>query len=121
MVWFHITHLFRGVLGGLLIWKLPKTYDFIGNMEGDIVSTKNKTYNELLREIGNREIMPQVTSHKWILIAYLIVTMVNLVIDVIDFISTLGNIDPNEINQNFIYITFGFLVIALSYISKIKY
>jgi hypothetical protein len=117
-VWFHLLHLLRGIIGIILIYRLPKTYDFIDCLEGDIQNSNEKTYNEILREVGNREIMPKIEANKWFLIIYLIATIINLIIDIIDFISSLGNIDPAITDNNYIFITLAYLVIALIYISK---
>jgi len=118
-VWFHLVHLARGILGFVLVYKLPKTYEFMDSMENDINVTEGKSYNDVLREVGKREIIPRIESNKWLLISYLILTFINLIIDVIDFISSLGNVDPSIPDMNYIYITFTYLVIALIYISNI--
>jgi len=116
-VWVHIFHLLRAANGIVLIFRLPKTYEIIPLMENDVLITKEKTYNEILREVGNREIMPKIEANKWFLVGYFLLTFVNMIIDIIDFISTLGNVDPNIEEKSYIYITFGYLVIALLYIS----
>ncbi len=117
-VWFHLTHIARGVLGYIILFRLPKTYDLIDSMEDDVTQTKDKTYNEILREVGKREIIPKIEKNKCILIFYMILTFVSLIIDVIDFIASIGSIDPNAVDKNYKYITFAYLAIALMYICK---
>lgn len=115
-VWFHLVHVVRAIFGFILIFRLPKTYELIQNLEPEVLVSGQKTYNEVLREVGKREIMPQIENNRFFLIAFLILTFVNIIIDFIDLIGGLGSIDPNSTDKNYPLINFGYLVIAVLYL-----
>jgi hypothetical protein len=117
VIWFHLLHVLRAVIGIMLLYRLPKTYEFINLIEPDVQNANEKTYNDVMRDVATRDIIPLIQKNKCFLIVYGILTFVNFVIDIIDFVSTLANASENTVENSFI--SFAFMIISISYISKI--
>ena len=117
-VWLNIFHVFRAILGILVLNKLPRSYELIELISQDEKIMEMKNYNDIIRVTFKNHIMPRLKTMKIILLMYFSLTFLNLIIDLIDFIyliSILGNVE-----DVFRMITFSFVVINFLYLGIIN-
>ena len=87
LIIFQSLHIIRAIVGSLIIFKIPKTYEFLekikhGLREEDL---RSKSYNNILREMGRDDILPKFESMKAYLLIYFGFTLVLMGIDIIGF------------------------------------
>eukprot|EP00347_Sterkiella_histriomuscorum_P014654 403360058 len=91
-IWMHILHIGRGVLGYLILKKLPKSHQMAANMS--IPSDQNMPFQEIMRYLilAARDAMKDFTAQtkKW-LTAYFSLTVICLFLDLIQFFIQVKN------------------------------
>jgi len=85
VIWFFLPHMARSVIGFIILKNLPNTYQVIENMKDYESQTLEEIQNFM---IGNFKVMLSENEAKLkpFLITYFILTIVNLIIDIIMFI-----------------------------------
>jgi uncharacterized membrane protein YbhN (UPF0104 family) len=116
-VWFHIIHIIRGLMGMILMLKLPKSYKLVEAMNVDDDMMEKRLFNDIVRDVAKREVLEKLQGMKGFLIAYFILTFINFVIDVIDLFYCLAYIDKDDLSVNSQVIILTSLIVAFLYLS----
>jgi len=116
----HFLHLIRGILGLILLIKIPQSYNVVRGMESEKNKDdrENKIFNDYARKIIDIEVFEKAKSLKKITVVYLILTLLNIFIDLIDFLNSLAKFNDNIKNSSekiTLYVNF---IIAILYIGK---
>ena len=79
----HSLHFIRGILGIFILVKLPQSYNIVEGMEAEYNRSdlENKIFNDYARKVLNKEIFEKAKSQKTLTMIYLIITMLNIFID----------------------------------------
>ena len=114
-IWFHLLHLIRGGLGIFIAHTLPRSYKVTEYLE-TISDSKLETtlFNDLIRETIFFSITEKVKSKKIPIIAYLILTALNFVFDIIDFFVVISSLSKARSDAKVVLLTY--LLIAGIYI-----
>jgi hypothetical protein len=118
-VWIHLLHLIRGVIGFIILLKMPRSYTVVESMKNTSENElETKLFNDIARNIAKKEVIePMQKMRQWLLI-YFILTFINFIFDVIDFLYVLSNIDKPNMPNNRKVILLSFLIIAFLYLGK---
>jgi hypothetical protein len=117
-IWIHIVHLIRGVLGFLLMLKLPRSFKVVQAMkEVPEKEIENKLFNDIARDVIKKEVVTPLQGMRGWLIVYFVLTFLNFVFDVIDFLVILSNLDKAANNVKVVLLTY--LMIAFLYLGII--
>lgn len=116
----HLLHFIRGLLGLFLLVKMPQSYLVVQGMESEKNKDdiENKIFNDYARKIIDVEVFEKAKPLKNLTFAYLILTLLNVFIDIIDFLNSLAKFDSeqeNSIEKITLYVNF---IIAVLYIGK---
>ena len=114
-IWFHLLHILRGALGIFLAYTIPRSYKVTEDLE-KISDSKLETtlFNDLIRETIFFSITEKVKSKKIPIIAYLILTALNFVFDIIDFFVVISSLSKARSDAKVVLLTY--LLIAGIYI-----
>lgn len=123
-VWVHILHLVRGIIGFIILLKLPRSWKIVeAFQEINDVDKETKIFNDLAREIIKKEGVSKMTKMKGLLITYFVLTFINFIFDIIDLfysVGKVGNYDPLINDQaNLIAILISYTILTYLYIGKI--
>ena len=114
-IWFHLIHVFRAALGIFLIYSFPKSFDVINSLEGNSDQKLETTlFNDLIRETIFFNVTEKIRPKKIPIIIYLILTIFNLVFDIIDFLVILYSLSGAVAEAKVVLLTY--LIIAGLYI-----
>ena len=119
LIWFHLIHVIRGIMGMLLMLNLPRSYNLVESMNVDNTQLETKLFNDIAREVADREVVGKLKKMKGKLIIYFVLTFVNFTLDIIDFFNCLAYLGRDDLlnNDEMIYVTM--LIIAFLYIGII--
>ena len=92
IIWFHVIHFIRGIIGKIILRRIPMTYDFIERLNVDDKIHETKLFNDILRDTIKAEALPQLRDIQGWLISYFSLTIINVFIDVIYFLYCLSNL-----------------------------
>jgi uncharacterized membrane protein YbhN (UPF0104 family) len=118
LVWFHLIHVVRGIMGMLLMLNLPRSYNLVESMNVDNTQLETKLFNDIAREVADREVVSKLRNIKGKLIFYFILTFVNFTLDVIDFFNCLSYLGSDSLKDNDEIIFVTMLIIAFLYIGN---
>ena len=114
-IWFHILHLLRGFLGMYVGYKLPRSYQVIDILQNTPDEKLAKTlFNDIMRETLLNNVVLVIKKQKVLIFIYFISTIINLLIDIIDFLVVLSKLSSCPTNVKVIFITY--LLIAIIYL-----
>jgi hypothetical protein len=116
LVWFHLFHVLRGIFGMIIMLKLPRTYNIVESMNVDNTQMETMLFNDIVRDVVNREVVEKLKNIKKSLIFYFVLTFINLTIDTIDFFICLTNVEKTDISNNYKIIYLTFLIISFLYL-----
>ena len=122
LIWLHIFHILRSFLGIFLIWKLPRSSDFIQHLENYPDEKLSKTlFNDLIRESVLYKVVSIIKPRKILIYIYFALTVLNFILDLIDFFSVLATLKYADGNAKVVFLTFMliailYIVVDLSYI-----
>jgi hypothetical protein len=120
-VWVHIIHLVRGIIGFIILLKLPRSYRIVeAFQEISEVDKETKLFNDLAREIIKKEGIEKMTKMRGLLIAYFVLTFINFIFDIIDLfysISRIGSYNAYD-PVNLIAILISYTILAYLYLGK---
>lgn len=118
-VWLHIIHIVRGIIGFIILIKLPRSYMVVEAMKNiPEKEMETKLFNDIARGIIKEIVIDPMQKMKGWLIVYFILTFINFVFDVIDFLFILSNIDKHGQENNTKIILLSFLIIAFLYLGN---
>ena len=115
-IWFHLIHVVRAALGIFLMYTFPRSFQVINSIESNSDSKLEKTlFNDLIREAIFFDVTEKIKSKKIPIIIYLILTVINFVFDLIDFLVVLSSLSGAKPEAKLVLLTY--LIIAVLYIS----
>ena len=129
-IWFHFIHVLRAALGIFLIHSLPKSFQVINSLESNSDEKLERTlFNDLIRETIYFNVTEKIKPKKIPIFIYLIMTVVNFVFDLIDFLvilSALSGAKPEAkvVLLTYLLISVLYMIIDLSYVfwtGQLKY
>ena len=129
-IWFHFIHVLRAALGIFLIHSLPKSFQVINSLESNSDEKLERTlFNDLIRETIYFNVTEKIKPKKIPIFIYLIMTVVNFVFDLIDFLvilSALSGAKPEVkvVLLTYLLISVLYMIIDLSYVfwtGQLKY
>jgi hypothetical protein len=128
LVWLHLVHVIRGLLGIVISSKLPKSYELVEQIDVNDPVMENKIFNDVIRDTVKQNILPRLQDLKGYLLAYFALTFCNFMIDIVDFLYIISNLTSSSSRQLdtivFLVLVFVYLVIDLSYVfwtNSLKY
>ena len=94
-LYLHILHFIRGILGLFILYKMPRSNELVEAMESDKYKKdmEKKIFNDYTRHVINLETFTKAKSLQCFMLIYMIITLLNIFIDLIDFISGLTKFD----------------------------
>jgi hypothetical protein len=117
-VWLHIIHLVRGIIGMIVLLKLPKSYKVVEAMNVSDNEMETKIFNDIARDVIKKEVVDKLQGMRGLLICYFVLTFVNFVFDVIDFFYSLEKIN-DDTNSSTKAILLTYFMMAFLYVGKI--
>lgn len=118
-VWIHLIHIIRGVIGFLILLKMPRSYNVVEAMKNvPEKEMETKLFNDIARSVVKKEVVEPMERMKAWLIVYFVLTFVNFIFDVIDFLYILANIDKEGMPNNKKVILLSYLICAFIYLGK---
>ena len=129
-IWFHFIHVLRAALGIFLIHTLPKSFQVINSLESNSDEKLERTlFNDLIRETIYFNVTEKIKPKKIPIFIYLIMTVVNFVFDLIDFLVVLSSLSGaipaiKVILLTYLLISVLYMIIDLSYVfwtGQLKY
>jgi hypothetical protein len=118
-VWIHLLHVLRGLVGFLIMIKLPRSYEIVESMKN--VSEKDletKLFNDIARNVVKKEVIEKIQGMKNFLIFYFGLTFVNFIFDAVDFLYMLSHLDKKGMQNNEKVVTLSLFIIVLLYLCK---
>jgi hypothetical protein len=114
-LWFHIIHVLRACLGMYVGYKLPRSYQIMDILQNITNEKLAKTlFNDIMRETLLKNAVFVIKERKVLIFAYFIITIINTIIDIIDFLVVLVNISKCAASAKVVFITY--LIIAIIYL-----
>ena len=115
-IWFHLIHVARGGLGIFIAYTIPRSYRVTEYLE-TISDSKLETtlFNDLIRETIFFSITEKIKAKKIPIIAYLILTALNFIFDIIDFFIVITSLSRARNDAKVVLLTY--LIIAAIYIA----
>ncbi len=119
LIWIHFLHVIRGIIGFIILIKLPRTYNVVEAMKNvPEKERETKLFNDILRNVFKTEVLDKMEHMKVWLVVYFIFTFVNFIFDGIDFLYFLANLDRAGLPNNKKIIMLTCLIINFLYLSK---
>lgn len=116
-IWFHFLHIIRAVLGIFLIYYFPRSFEVINSLESYSNTKFEKTlFNDLIRESIFFNVTERIKPKKKFVITYLIITLINLFFDLIDFFVILASLSRVKLNAKVVLLTYFLISILYIYI-----
>ena len=106
LVWLHLIHVVRGILGMVISYKLPRSYELVDSM---IIDDK-ANFNDIVRESVKQTILPRLKALKGLLLTYFSLTFVNFMVDIVDFLYIISNFNTEKQQKQMCAIVFLILV-----------
>jgi hypothetical protein len=116
LVWVHVLHLIRAIIGIFIVAKLPTSYEVIEYINGNQKLMYKDNFNDIIRDSVKEKIMPKLESMKCIFITYLSITFFNFLIDVLDFLYVISFLSVSSHKLQIVTLTF--VILNFLYISK---
>ena len=129
-IWFHFIHVARGAIGIFLMYTFPRSFQVINSVESNSDSKLEKTlFNDLIRETIFFNVTEKIKPKKIPIIIYLILTVINFIFDLIDFLVILSSLsgakpEAKVVLLTYLLISVLYMVIDLAYIfwtGQLKY
>ena len=129
-IWFHILHVIRAFLGMYLGYKLPRSYQIMDILQNLSEEKLEKTlFNDIIRETMLNQVIMVIKQKRLIIFSYFVSTLLNTIIDIIEFLYLLLRLARLSSNAKVVFLTYIFiciiyLVIDFSYIfwlGQLKY
>lgn len=119
-IFFHLMHVIRGLFGFLLLLYFPKTFKVVEAIKKLPASEVESTlFNDLIRAVINKKVIKPLKKIGPFLLFYFMLTICNLVYDVIELIYILSNFNNISIDEGALMLTY--LILAILYIGKVHF
>jgi len=116
-IWLHIIHVFRGALGIFLIMTFPKSNYVINSLESYSNQKFEKTlFNDLIRESIFFNVTEKIKPKKLLVIIFLILTLVNVFFDCLDFLIILFSLSGAKSDAKVVFLAYFIISILYIYI-----
>ena len=111
-LWFHIMHVLRACVGMYVGSKLPRSYQIMDALQKISDEQLEKTlFNDIIRENLLKNGIFIIKHKKIFIFIYVILTIINVLIDIIDFLLILTKISKSATNEKVVFITYLIIVI----------
>jgi hypothetical protein len=121
-VWVHLIHIVRGLIGFLVLLKLPRSYDLVEAMRNvPEKEMETKLFNDIVRSVLKKEVIDKLEGIKCWLASYFFFTFINFIFDVIDFLYVLASLDKPDTPNNKKVILLASLIIDFLYLGKFSF
>ena len=111
-IWFHILHIVRAFLGMYIGYILPRSYQIMEALQNIPDEILSKTlFNDIVRETLLNKVILVIKQKKAYILIYLICTILNTIIDAIEFFYILMRISNLSSSAKVVFITYMFIVI----------
>ena len=121
-IWIHLIHVVRGLIGFFILIKLPRSYNVVEAMKNvPEKDMETKLFNDIAREVIKKEVIDKMEGMKVMLITYFVLTFINFIFDVVDFLYVLANVDKDGMQNNKKVILLALLIINFLFLSKYHY
>ena len=120
-LWLHLFHIIRACLGMFIGYKLPRSFQIMDYLQTLSKEKLGKTlFNDIIRETIYNKVILVVKKNKVHIFIYFIVTIINIIIDVIEFFWILVKLPGVSDSARVEFITYFFinviyLIINFSY------
>jgi hypothetical protein len=115
-IYFHFLHVLRAIFGIVILYKMPRSNELVEAMESEKYQKdmEKKIFNDYTRNIINLEIFTKASSLNMFMLIYMIITLLNIFLDIIDFIMGLSEFDgEGHSNSDKINICVNFFIVFL--------
>ena len=116
LVWVHVLHVLRGILGIVILHKLPRTYELVELITEDDKIMELNNYNDIIRDTVKEHFLPKLKSIQCLLIVYFSLTFANFMIDIVDFLYVVSYFSTYE--DSFQMVTLTFVILNFLYIGN---
>ena len=114
-IWLHIVHIIRAFLGMYIGYKLPRSYQIMDILQNISDEKLSKTlFNDIIRETLLNNAIIVIKQRKLLIFIYFISTIINTIIDIIDFFIILGKISGSASSAKVVFITY--IIITVIYL-----
>ena len=114
-IWFHIFHIIRAFLGMYIGYKLPRSYQIMDILQNISDEKLAKTlFNDIIRETLLNNAIIVIKQRKVLIFIYFISTILNAIIDIIDFFIILSKISGSASSAKVVFITY--MIITVIYL-----
>ena len=114
-IFFHIFHVIRALGGIYLVIKFPNSNNVMKSLESNSDEKLERTlFNDLIRETIFFDVTEKIKSKKYIIASYVILTFINFVFDMLDFLIILNALSDATSDNKVILLSY--LLMALLYI-----
>ena len=115
-IWFHLFHVIRGGLGIFITFTIPRSYKVTEYLE-TISDSKLETtlFNDLIRETIFFSITEKIKAKKIPILAYLVLTALNFIFDIIDFFIIVASLSKARADAKVVLLTY--MIIAGIYMA----
>ena len=111
-IWFHIFHIVRAFLGMYIGYILPRSYQIMEALQNIPDEILEKTlFNDIIRETLLNKVILVIKQKKVYILIYLICTILNTIIDAIEFFYILMRLSNLSSSAKVVFITYLFIVI----------
>ena len=114
-LWLHLLHIVRAYLGMYIGYKLPRSYQIMEILQGLSDEKLAKTlFNDIIRETVLNNVIKVIKEKKVFMLIYFIITVLNIIIDIVDFLVGLTNLSKCAASAKVMFITY--FIIAIIYL-----
>ena len=114
-LWFHLMHIVRGYLGMYIGYKLPRSYQIMEILQSISDEYLAKTlFNDIIRETLLNNAIKVIKEKRALIFIYFIITVLNAIIDIIDFLVILTNLSKCAASAKVMFMTY--FIIAIIYL-----
>ena len=116
LVWVHVLHLIRAIIGIFIVSRLPRSYEVIEYINGNQKLMFKDNFNDVIRDSVKEKVIPKLESMRCIFITYFSITFFNFLIDIIDFLFVISFLSVTSHRLQIVTLTF--VILNFLYISK---
>ena len=117
-LWFHILHVVRACIGMFVGYKLPRSFQIMDFLQDLSKEKLAKTlFNDIIRETIYNKVILVIRKNKVHIFIYFLLTILNIIIDIIEFLYILINIPGISDSARIEFITYFIINIIYLHIN----
>lgn len=116
--WLNTIHLARGIIGYIILVKLPRSYEFLNKIDIDYNTAATQEYNYIMRDQVKKHFLKDILDMKCWLVTYFSLTFANFIIDIIHFIYCVASLDDKDQKLSDQLDIVTFLLISIIFMCK---